>query len=248
MKTQTRKKSSKKSAEPFSLVPRAHQRQMYELIQRARDVRQHSGTEAPDLDVAEIAACLALRDSDPVVAAPWSIGSRLARNAETLLAPEAAPSLDSNWTVLSSQPAPGSLQNLTAFAVAHLSGMHNPCALVSVGGLESDPQWRNAIRVAAKQRLPILYLVDNDSTTRGKVDLRAIQAEYGVPVMIVDHSDAIAMYRVTTEAAHNARVGRGATVVAATRVTSYRPGVRSREALDALKAYMERHGAWPHEM
>ncbi|HYE23742.1 MAG TPA: hypothetical protein VEG32_00955 [Clostridia bacterium] len=215
---------------------------MYELIQRARDVRRHSGTEAPDLDVAEIAACLALRSSDPVVAAPWSIGSRLARNADTLLAPEAAPTLDSNWAVLTAQPTPGPLQNLTAFAVAHLSGMHNPCALVSFGDLHSDPQWRNAIRVAARQRLPILYIVHNDSTTRGKADLRTIQAEYGVPVILVDHSDAIAIYRVTTEAAHNARVGRGATVIAATRVSS------PTDPLEALKAYMERHGAWANDM
>lgn len=77
-------------------------------------------------------------------------------------------------------------------------------------------------------------------------DLRTIYAEYGVPVITVDANDAIAVYRVMTEAAHNSRVGRGTTLIEAAFIPGKTHGVASPAPLACLEGYMRRHGAWFH--
>jgi TPP-dependent pyruvate/acetoin dehydrogenase alpha subunit len=90
----------------------------------------------------------------------------------------------------------------------------------------------------------MLYLGANSLPKRGKqeLDLRALYAEFGIPVFSVDANDAIAAYRVATEALHNARHLRGPCVVEALTIHGK---ASSAGPLDLLREYMERHGNWP---
>jgi TPP-dependent pyruvate/acetoin dehydrogenase alpha subunit len=73
--------------------------------------------------------------------------------------------------------------------------------------------------------------------------LRTLYAEFGIPVFSVEANDAIAAYRVATEALHNARHGRGPCVIEA--LTLDGNGVSKEDTLRLLRTYMERHDNWP---
>ena len=120
-------------------------------------------------------------------------------------------------------------------------------AIVCAGLLDSGPEperdYRAAFRFAARHKLPILYVIANRLTPGESVplnlrslDLRPIYPEFGIPLFTVDANDAIAAYRVATEALHNARHLRGPCVVEALAVTG------GASPLELLTAYMERHG------
>jgi TPP-dependent pyruvate/acetoin dehydrogenase alpha subunit len=96
---------------------------------------------------------------------------------------------------------------------------------------------------AGRSRLPLLFLVQNQRT-EVSLDMGTLHTDYGIPVISVDANDAIAAYRVTTEAAHHARIGRGATIIEAVFVSGTQSGVSSPEPLACLEAYMRRHGGW----
>ena len=109
----------------------------------------------------------------------------------------------------------------TISATAALLADAKATALVCAGKLEAEPKaqedFRSAFRFAARHKLPILYLVANTLTPGRKqeLDLRTLYAEFGIPVFSVDANDAIAAYRVATEALHNARHQRGPCVIEA---------------------------------
>ena len=94
-----------------------------------------------------------------------------------------------------------------------------------------------------------------NTLTRGaeqELDLRTLYADFGIPVFSVDANDAIAAYRVATEALHNARHQRGPCVIEALTLLgkggcsphSPEEGGCAPRALELLRGYMERHGNW----
>jgi hypothetical protein len=210
--------------EIFSLVPAGAQRAMFAALQRLSTLNgSRTGAE-----VAEIAACLALRDSDPVVSASTAQGARLVRGNVLDVEPVRAAA------------SSGRFELATGLAVAAVSPDREHVALACCGFLESGEDLRRALRVAGDHKLPILYLVAN-RFERGKPhhDFRNLHAEFGVPVLTVDGNDAIAIFRVITEAAHNARFRRGATLIDAMLFSSAKMGVQ--DPLRSLEAYMRRH-------
>ncbi|HEX8926372.1 MAG TPA: thiamine pyrophosphate-dependent enzyme [Terriglobales bacterium] len=182
-------------------------------------------------EVAEIAACLALRESDPVVTASAAQGARLVRNELLDVGPVRAAA------------KAGRFELATGLAVTALAADREHVALACCGFLEPNEDLRRALRVAGDHKLPILYLVGN-RFERGKPhhDFRNLHAEFGVPVLTVDGNDPIAVFRVVTEAAHNARFRRGATLLDAMLFSSARMGVRN--PLKSLESYMRRHNNW----
>jgi TPP-dependent pyruvate/acetoin dehydrogenase alpha subunit len=146
----------------------------------------------------------------------------------------------------------------TISAAAELLRDAKATALVCVGKLEAEPEaaedFRNAFRFAARHKLPILYLVANTLKPGRKqeLDLRTLYADFGIPVFSVDANDAIAAYRVATEALHNARHQRGPCVIEALTLLgkggcpphSPKEGGCGTTALELLRGYMERHGNW----
>ena len=214
------------SLEPFSLVPRPTQQNLYRLVVRALGARK--GAEEDHNDVAEIAAASALRLSDIVIAPSFAAGARLVR------ADAVSPAQDSGSLLAAS----------LAVAVASLcSAPKDAVALISAGPLRDLRHWRAELTFAGSHKLPLLVLALTHPHA-GSPDLRTLYAEIGLPVITVDAHDAIAVYRVTTEAAHNSRVGRGPTLIEAACIDHSRAGMTSPEPLASLESYMRRHGAW----
>lgn len=230
-------KSSRKSAEPFSLVPFAVQRRLYELVQKSVAIRERLGLQHEQhTDFAEIGAITALLDSDPVFPATHSIGARLVRSSD----------LDHIEAEFKAHTKSQKPEELLMTIVGQLLANEKQFAVVPVLDIANDPEWQKVLRFAGRHRIPILFIVPGKIAGRkeSSADLRTVYAEYGVPVMIVDANDPIAAYRVATEAAHNARVGRGATVLQAALVQTPNKAVNSQYPLQHLEEYMRKRGSW----
>jgi hypothetical protein len=217
-------------AKRFSLVPADAQRKMYKALAALKPAK--SGT-ASGAEVAEIALCLAIGEHDPVLRAYSKDGTRLVSKA-------------AKFADGKTPGANGSrLAAATLSAVAALLGNATATALVCVGRIDPQEDYRSAFSFAARHRLSILFLVANTLTPgrRQVLDFRTLYAEFGIPVFSVDANDAIAAYRVATEALHNARHLRGPCVIEALTVNGTRQNAVS--PLELLRNYMERHGSWP---
>lgn len=218
-------------AKRFSLVPALAQQQMYKALAALKPSTLSSASGA---EVAEIAICLALNENDPVILACAARGARAVRKGRTIAAGKLIKD--------------GRLRSATVTAVAALMGDAKATALVCAGRLDGEPEARedcgSAFGFAARHKLPIVYLVANHFTGGRKqgLNLGTLYADFGVPVFSLDANDAIAAYRVATEALHNARHLRGPCVVEA--LTIHGKG-RSASPLNLLREYMERHGNWP---
>ena len=222
------------NTKPFSLVPAAAQRQMYKALAALKPATTVADSGA---EVAEIAVCLAIDRHDPVILACAARGARKVRKVHKNLGGRIA------------NAKSGRLSAATVSAVAALLGDSKAAAVVCAGKLEKDAKgqqdYRNVFNFAARHKLPILFLVADTLTPgrRQEPDLRTLYAEFGIPVFTVDANDAIAAYRVTTEALHNARHLRGPCVIEALTVNC--KSSRAVKPLELLQGYMERHGNWP---
>jgi 2-oxoisovalerate dehydrogenase E1 component alpha subunit len=90
-------------------------------------------------------------------------------------------------------------------------------------GSTSEGEWHESVNFAAVQKLPIVFLCENNewaiSTPRDRQmaikDVVQKADGYGIPGVIVDGSDPIAVYRVLKDALELARSGGGPTLVEA---------------------------------
>jgi hypothetical protein len=203
--------------ERFSLVPAMAQRKMYKALHALKP--SAPGSES-GIEVAEIALRLAIGEKDPVMLAYTAHDESSGING-------------------------GRLAGATLSAIAALLRDATTTALVCVGKLDPEEDYRRVFSFAARHKLSILFLVANTLTPRRRqpLDLSSLDADFGIPVFSVAANDAIAAYRVATEALHNARHLRGPCVIEALTVNGKRQSAVS--ALDLLRNYMERHGNWP---
>ena len=225
------------STRRFSLVSAAAQLEMY----RALATLKPSRSTATGSEVAEIALCLAAGEQNPVILACSAAGARSVRgDCKIVRARE---------------------RRLTAATLAAIEALlHNDqatTAIVCAGKLDTTLKTKletteearqdclAAFRFAARHKLGILFLVAN-SLASGQphpLDLGNLCAGFGIPCFSVDAADAIAAYRVATEALHNARHLRGPCVIEA--LTLHSPDAAAHRPLDLLASYMERHGNPP---
>ncbi len=90
-------------------------------------------------------------------------------------------------------------------------------------GSTSEGEWHESVNFAAVHRLPIVFLCENNewaiSTPRSQqmaiVDIAAKADGYGIPGVIVDGSDPLAVYDIVKRAMDSARSGGGPTLVEA---------------------------------
>ena len=231
-----------KPTKRFSLVSAAAQQEMVRALTTLESFRARTaggaggaGEAAGEVagEVAEVAVCLAAGKQSPVILACTARGARTVRKDSKIVRAKGR-----------------KLAAATLAAIdALLADPQATAAVVCAGTLDPQPEaqqdYRAALRFAARHKLPILFLVAN-SLTPGQsrqLDLHTLYAEFGIPLFSVDASDAIAAFRVATEALHNARHLRGPCVIEALTVHSPHPGPVSPLAL--LAAYMERHGNRP---
>ncbi len=232
--TKPAKAANTASAKPFSLVPAAAQEQMYKALSSLKPDTSGAETGA---EIAEIAACLAINDGDPVILACTARGARKVRKGAKVVS-----------------TGDGRFNAAVRAAVDALLRDSKATAVVCAGKLETDAaaqeDFRKAFNFAARHKLPILFVVSQAYTSTRSLkrapkgvqhlDLRVLSAELGIPVFSVDANDAIAAYRVTTEALHHARHLRGPSIIEALTVAG-----NSNRPIDLLQAYMERHENWP---
>lgn len=140
---------------------------------------------------------------------------------------------------------PDGARQVTVAAVQSLIGNPKGSVLARLGAISAhaEVEYRRAFAFAVRHKLPIIYLVANTLTPgrRQQPDLRTLPAELGLPFFSIDGADAIAAYRVTTEALHHARSGRGPSLVEALAIDG------AELPLELLRGYMERHGGAPVE-
>jgi len=184
---------------------------------------------ASGAEVAEVAVCLAIGEHDPVILAYPARGARMVRKG--------CKSIGKNGEKLATA---------LLSAVAALLGDPNATALVCAGKLENNLDYRKPFSFAARHKLPVLFLISNTITPERpqELDLRTLYAEFGIPVFSVDANDAIAAYRVATEAIHNARLQRGPCIIEALTLNTDKVGGAA-SPLTLLRDYMERHGNPP---
>lgn len=88
-------------------------------------------------------------------------------------------------------------------------------------GLAALGFWHEAASIAANERLPIVFVVENSvlahpdaaNVFREDEDLRDRAGAYGFPGITVDGNDIVAVWRVTQESIHRARSGAGPTLI-----------------------------------
>lgn len=211
----------------FSLVPAVAQQQMYRTIAALNPALF---TAASGAEIAEVAVAMAIGEQAPLILCHTARGARAVRKT----------SIAANV-----KGGDGRLATATVSAVAALLNDEKATALVCAGRLQAEDDYRKVFGFAARHKLPILYVVANSHTPgrRDALDLRTLYAECGTPVFSIEANDAIAAYRVATEALHNARHGRGPCVIEALTIGNLR--ISKASSLQLLKGYMERHGNWP---
>ncbi len=80
----------------------------------------------------------------------------------------------------------------------------------------SDGVWRRALKLAAAQDLPVIFVVlpgTKDGKTKAKAEVSGIAHRCGVPGIAVDASDVVALYRVAQESMGRLRGGGGPVVI-----------------------------------
>jgi TPP-dependent pyruvate/acetoin dehydrogenase alpha subunit len=107
-----------------------------------------------------------------------------------------------------------------ALAARHLEKSNVVVALAE-DGLAALGFWHEAASIAAHQRLPIVFVVENcdqshrngTNAVQSNEDLRDRAEAYGIPGITVDGNDIVAVWRVTQESIHRARSGAGPTLI-----------------------------------
>lgn len=90
-------------------------------------------------------------------------------------------------------------------------------------GLAALGCWHEAASMASRQRLPLVFMVENCAPANGNgsasaafkadEDLRHRADAYGFPGITVEGNDIVAVWRVTQESIHRARSGAGPTLI-----------------------------------
>jgi acetoin:2,6-dichlorophenolindophenol oxidoreductase subunit alpha len=113
-------------------------------------------------------------------------------------------------------------------------------------GEASAAVWCGALRFAAEQELPIVFVVlpsvrGSGSAKTGGVN--AMSRSCGVPGIAVDADDAVAIYRVAQESIGRARAGGGAAVMECVAFVQHgASAVGSGDAIAAMERYMLQRG------
>lgn len=204
--------------EIFSLIPRRKLLALHAALLRCRAIRASGGSPRNDSesDAAIAAVALCLKRGDAIAAG----GSELL----PALIQAAAPPAQTKALAASSMLGRGSTVAalkaafVAARARAGNTSQRRRCNVVAVfaaGRSASPAAWRNALCLAAAKRLPILF-VGPSGAHRRRPRLsgdRGTPAVPAFPIIPVDGDDAVALYRVVSEALAQARRGNGPTLI-----------------------------------
>ncbi|MBX6341340.1 MAG: thiamine pyrophosphate-dependent dehydrogenase E1 component subunit alpha, partial [Thermomicrobiaceae bacterium] len=155
--------------------------------------------------------------------------------------------------ITTSSPVATQLLHATGVALAAKLKREDIVAVTAVGeGGTSEGDFHEALNFAAIHRLPVIFLVENNSYAisvpqrkqMAIADVSARAAGYGMPGVTVDGTDPLAVYEVARAAVERARRGEGPTLIEAKvhRFTAHSSDdddrtYRPREEITAERAY-----------
>ena len=104
---------------------------------------------------------------------------------------------------------------------AQLKGTRQVAATFTGDGATSEGDFHEAVNLAAVWKLPVLFVIENNqyglstpvSEQYACRDLADRGLGYGIPGVVVDGNDVLAVYRAVSEAAERARRGEGPTLL-----------------------------------
>lgn len=171
-----------------------------------------------------------------------------------------------------SVPIASQMQHATGLAYASRYKGTNEVAVAYVGdGGTSQGDFHEALNFASVQDLPNVFIIQNNQfaiSTRRQLQTKAKTIAqkaigYGIPGIVVDGNDVLAMYAVTREAVERARNGEGPTLIEAytyrmgAHTTSDDPTVyrddseveswREKDPIDRFRKFLIREGHWSDE-
>ena len=98
--------------------------------------------------------------------------------------------------------------------------------------------WHEALRFSALHKLPIVHIFHYSSRAKrpDAKDLESAALNYGMPPIIVDAGDAVAIYRVSFEAIRRAREGHGPALIVC---------IRTRlDGVEFMEDYLRKKNLW----
>ena len=119
-------------------------------------------------------------------------------------------------------------------------------------GASNAGPFHESINIAAKWKLPMLYVCENNlygastsaALTLAHEDVAARAAGYGIPGVIVDGNDALAVYEAAEAAVSRARAGEGPTLIECKtyrwRTHTERPGQADPRPAEEIEAWRRR--------
>jgi TPP-dependent pyruvate/acetoin dehydrogenase alpha subunit len=235
MASKVKKQHPAKAVAPvksFSLIGDAKLKELYARMLQCRALEERSRlTHKPRkiaapvmLEAAIVGTTIDLRSADWI--APWE-GDRSASFVKGIALSAlltAAPTIEAS-TTLHVVPAFASTEAQISLAVGAVltsrkAKNSNVAVVLCHGASHADKHWREAMDLAAKLALPILFVfcekAIDDSRPRKKQKKKDAKAsDLGFPIIPVDAHDVVALYRVAYESIQKARNGRGPTLIEA---------------------------------
>lgn len=202
--------ATQKKPKTFSLISRRKLLALYRALLRCRVAKERSSKSvrrnAAAFDAAAVAATIDLGKGDMVYAAASELLNGLTLGTATL-ASERFRSVGRNSSLKGALTA--ALQAARAHAQVTQRKRRNVAVVFAAGASASSVPWRDAMRIAGEERLPIVFVsfpIAGSPPSRARAGLK-------LPAIPVDRDDVVALYRVASEALAHARRGNGPTLI-----------------------------------
>lgn len=202
--------ATEKAPKTFSLISRRKLLALYTALLRCRMMAEVAAAKARRNQAVHeapaVAVVLDLKPGDTIAAGERDFFPELVKGVspETILAALAARPAHARASLAAT------LKAALAAARTHAQRKsRNIAAVFGDGASVSSAAWRNAVRIAATERLPVLFVSQPAADQMAGKD----SASLGFPAIPVDRDDVVALYRVASEAQAHARRGNGPTLI-----------------------------------
>jgi TPP-dependent pyruvate/acetoin dehydrogenase alpha subunit len=275
---------SKKLKQLYSTMLRCRmvQERVHLLSSQGRFAGNHSG--GGGLEAVEVGVLIDLLPKDFIscghrdLIAGYIRGAPLEELFRQLLAEEPAPGSREPAPINTGQGAAGILAgactlaartNISAGVALAFKMQKKPHVVVAFSGDDATVlnSWRESIQFAVGHKLPIVHVVQNDLGTEPagpklqtpRRDTGIPSSAFGIPTLVVDGTDVVAVYRVAQEAIRRAREGHGPALIECKSQrwvghsevgpprpssSSHNQNPKSPDPLAFMEIYLRQRGVW----
>ncbi|MGH9521092.1 MAG: thiamine pyrophosphate-dependent enzyme [Terriglobales bacterium] len=245
------KRTSQVAGEPVktkkpqqAIVDNETLRRLYEIVLGCRTAAERKRDPAVEGATAQAAATIELKSDDAIATSRESVAVELVRGVSlrAALAKIETP-VNGSAPKLIARAGAGASQLSVAAGVAlaqKFDGRNGIVVALTDAATMSPGAAYDALNYASANKLPMIVVLDNMASAAGvpAPDFTTIAQAHGVPGLLVDRDDAVAVYRVAREAINRARTGRGPSLIECRGFES------SESPLRHLEGYLAKHGLW----